>query len=276
MNILDKICETTKERIEKEKQKISLSEIRKLAENIENIKNNFDFEKAIGKKYKNNKDSKDNNKEKRINFICEIKKASPSKGIISESFDYIKIAKDYEKAEADAISCLTEPYYFMGGDNYLKEVKGIVNIPVLRKDFIIDEYMIYQSKNIKADAILLIAAVLDKYKLKDYFDIANEFGLSSLIEVHNEEELEKAVNINARIIGVNNRDLKTFNVDINNSVRLRKLVPKNIIFVSESGIKDRNDIKILEENETDAVLIGERLMTKKDKIDEIKKLRGQI
>lgn len=275
MNILDKICETTKERIEKEKQKISLSEIRKLAENIKN-NSNFDFEKAIGKKYKNNKDSKDNNKEKRINFICEIKKASPSKGIISESFDYMKIAKDYEKAEADAISCLTEPYYFMGSDNYLKEVKGIVNIPVLRKDFIIDEYMIYQSKNIRADAILLIVAVLDKYKLKDYFDIANESGLSSLIEVHNEEELEKAVNINARIIGVNNRDLKTFNVDINNSVRLRKLVPKNIIFVSESGIKDRSDIKILEENETDAVLIGERLMTKKDKIDEIKKLRGQI
>lgn len=275
MNILDKICETTKERIEKEKQKISLSEIRKLAENIKN-NSNFDFEKAIGKKYKNNKDSKDNNKEKRINFICEIKKASPSKGIISESFDYIEIAKDYEKAEADAISCLTEPYYFMGSDNYLKEVKGIVNIPVLRKDFIIDEYMIYQSKNIRADAILLIVAVLDKYKLKDYFDIANESGLSSLIEVHNEEELEKAVNINARIIGVNNRDLKTFNVDINNSVRLRKLVPKNIIFVSESGIKDRSDIKILEENETDAVLIGERLMTKKDKIDEIKKLRGQI
>lgn len=274
MNILDKICETTKERIEKEKQKISLSEIRKLAENIKN-NSNFDFEKAIGKKYKDNKNNK-YNKEKRINFICEIKKASPSKGIISESFDYIEIAKDYEKAEADAISCLTEPYYFMGSDNYLKEVKGIVNIPVLRKDFIIDEYMIYQSKNIKADAILLIAAVLDKYKLKDYFDIANELGLSSLIEVHNEEELEKAVNINARIIGVNNRDLKTFNVDINNSVRLRKLVPKNIIFVSESGIKDRNDIKILEENETDAVLIGERLMTKKDKIDEIKKLRGQI
>lgn len=274
MNILDKICETTKERIEKEKQKISLSEIRKLAENIKN-NSNFDFEKAIGKKYKDNKNNK-YNKEKRINFICEIKKASPSKGIISESFDYIEIAKDYEKAEADAISCLTEPYYFMGSDNYLKEVKGIVNIPVLRKDFIIDEYMIYQSKNIRADAILLIAAVLDKYKLKDYFDIANELGLSSLIEVHNEEELEKAVNINARIIGVNNRDLKTFNVDINNSVRLRKLVPKNIIFVSESGIKDRNDIKILEENETDAVLIGEKLMTKKDKISEIKKLRGQI
>lgn len=270
MNILDKICETTKERIEKEKRKISLSEIRKLAENIKNESDfYFNFEKAICQKYKNNK-------EKRINFICEIKKASPSKGIISEDFNYIEIAKDYEKANADAISCLTEPYYFMGSDNYLKEVKEIVNIPILRKDFIIDEYMIYQSKNIKADAILLIAAVLDKYKLKDYFDIANELDLSSLIEVHNEDELEKAFNINARIIGVNNRDLKTFNVDINNSVRLRKLVPDNIIFVSESGIKDRNDIKILEENNTDAVLIGESLMTKKDKIGEIKKLRGQL
>lgn len=265
MNILDKICETTKERIEKEKQKISLSEVRKIAESIKSVEkeNYFNFEKAIGKKEK-------------INFICEIKKASPSKGIISEDFDYIKIAKDYQKAKADAISCLTEPHYFLGADEYLKEVKETVNIPILRKDFIIDEYMIYQSKNIKADAILLIAAVLDKYKLKDYFCIANDLGLSSLFEIHNEEELEKILNLNPRIIGVNNRDLKTFEVDINNSVRLRKLIPNNIIFVSESGIKNRNDIKILEENKINAVLIGETLMIKKDKEKEIKKLRGII
>lgn len=265
MNILDKICETTKERIEKEKQKISLSEVRKIAESIKSVEkeNYFNFEKAIGKKEK-------------INFICEIKKASPSKGIISEDFDYIKIAKDYQKAKADAISCLTEPHYFLGADEYLKEVKETVNIPILRKDFIIDEYMIYQSKNIKADAILLIAAVLDKYKLKDYFEIANSLGLSSLFEIHNEEELEKILNLNPRIIGVNNRNLKTFEVDINNSVLLRKLIPNNIIFVSESGIKNRNDIKILEENKTNAVLIGETLMIKKDKEKEIKKLRGII
>lgn len=265
MNILDKICETTKERIEKEKQKISLSEVRKIAESIKSVEkeNYFNFEKAIGKKEK-------------INFICEIKKASPSKGIISEDFDYIKIAKDYQKSKADAISCLTEPHYFLGANEYLKEVKETVNIPILRKDFIIDEYMIYQSKNIKADAILLIAAVLDKYKLKDYFEIANSLGLSSLFEIHNEEELEKILNLNPRIIGVNNRNLKTFVVDINNSVRLRKLIPNNIIFVSESGIKNRNDIKILEENKTNAVLIGETLMIKKDKEKEIKKLRGII
>lgn len=265
MSILDKICETTKERIEKEKQKISLVEVRKNAESIKNIEKEkyFNFEKAIGKKEK-------------INFICEIKKASPSKGIIAENFDYIEIAKDYQKAGADAISCLTEPHYFLGSDEYLKAVKEIVNIPVLRKDFIIDEYMIYKSKNIKADAILLIAAVLDKYKLKDYFDIANDFGLSSLFEIHNEEELEKVLNLNPRIIGVNNRDLKTFEVDINNSVRLRKLIPNNIIFVSESGIKCREDIKTLEENKTSAVLIGESLMTKKDKEKEIKKLRGIV
>lgn len=265
MNILDKICETTKERIEKEKQKISLVEVRKNAESIKNIEKEkyFNFEKAIGKKEK-------------INFICEIKKASPSKGIIAENFDYIEIAKDYQKAGADAISCLTEPHYFLGADEYLKAVKETVNIPVLRKDFIIDEYMIYKSKNIKADAILLIAAVLDKYKLKDYFDIANDFGLSSLFEIHNEEELEKVLNLNPRIIGVNNRDLKTFEVDINNSVRLRKLIPNNIIFVSESGIKCREDIKTLEENKTSAVLIGESLMTKKDKEKEIKKLRGIV
>lgn len=265
MNILDKICETTKERIEKEKQKISLIEVRKNAERIKNIEKEkyFNFEKAIGKKEK-------------INFICEIKKASPSKGIIAEDFDYIEIAKDYQKAGADAISCLTEPHYFLGADEYLKAVKETVNIPVLRKDFIIDEYMIYKSKNIKADAILLIAAVLDKYKLKDYFDIANDLGLSSLFEIHNEEELEKILNLNPRIIGVNNRDLKTFEVDINNSIRLRKLIPNNIIFVSESGIKCREDIKTLEENKTSAVLIGESLMTKKDKEKEIKKLRGIV
>lgn len=265
MNILDKICETTKERIEKEKQKISLIEVRKIAESIKSAEkeNYFNFEKAIDKKEK-------------INFICEIKKASPSKGIITEDFDYIKIAKDYQKAKADAISCLTEPHYFLGSDKYLEEIKETVNIPILRKDFIIDEYMIYQSKNIKADAILLIAAVLDKYKLKDYFEIANSLGLSSLFEIHNEEELEKILNLNLRIIGVNNRDLKTFEVDINNSVRLRKLIPNNIIFVSESGIKCREDIKILEENKTNAVLIGETLMIKKDKEKEIKKLRGII
>ncbi len=265
MNILDKICETTKERIEKEKQKISLIEVRKIAESIKSVEkeNYFNFEKAIGKKEK-------------INFICEIKKASPSKGIISEDFDYIKIAKDYQKAKADALSCLTEPHYFLGADEYLKEVKETVNIPILRKDFIIDEYMIYQSKNIKADAILLIAAVLDKYKLKDYFEIANSLGLSSLFEIHNEEELEKILNLNPRIIGVNNRNLKTFEVDINNSVRLRKLIPNNIIFVSESGIKNRNDIEILEENKTNSVLIGETLMIKQDKEKEIKKLRGII
>ena len=265
MNILDKICETTKERIEKEKQKIALVEVRKNAERIKNIEKEkyFNFEKAIGKKEK-------------INFICEIKKASPSKGIIAEDFDYIEIAKDYQKAGADAISCLTEPHYFLGADEYLKAVKEVVNIPLLRKDFIIDEYMIYQSKNIKADAILLIAAVLDKYKLKDYFDIANDLGLSSLFEIHNEEELEKVLNLNPRIIGVNNRDLKTFEVDINNSVRLRKLIPNNIIFVSESGIKCREDIKTLEKNKTNAVLIGESLMTKKDKEKEIKKLRGIV
>ena len=265
MNILDKICETTKERIEKEKQKISLVEVRKNAESIKNLEKEkyFDFEKAIGKKEK-------------INFICEIKKASPSKGIIAENFDYIEIAKDYQKAGADAISCLTEPHYFLGADEYLKAVKETVNIPVLRKDFIIDEYMIYKSKNIKADAILLIAAVLDKYKLKDYFDIANDLGLSSLFEIHNEVELEKVLNLNPRIIGVNNRDLKTFEVDINNSVRLRKFIPNNIIFVSESGIKCREDIKTLEENKTNAVLIGESLMTKKDKAKEIKKLKGIV
>ena len=211
---------------------------------------------------------------KEISFICEVKKASPSKGLIAEDFPYLEIAKDYEAAGADAISCLTEPYYFKGSDEYLKNIKKEVSIPVLRKDFTINEYMIYQAKCMGADAVLLICAILDDSELLQLGKLAKSLGLSALVEAHDEREIERALKAGADIIGVNNRDLKTFQVDIYNSIRLRKYVPEDICYVSESGIKNENDIRNLIMNETDAVLIGETLMRSNDKKDMINRLRG--
>lgn len=211
---------------------------------------------------------------KEISFICEVKKASPSKGLIAEDFPYLDIAKDYEAAGADAISCLTEPYYFKGSDEYLKNIKKEVSIPVLRKDFTINEYMIYQAKCMGADAVLLICAILDDSELLQLGKLAKSLGLSALVEAHDEREIERALKAGADIIGVNNRDLKTFQVDIYNSIRLRKYVPEDICYVSESGIKNENDIRNLIMNETNAVLIGETLMRSNDKKDMINRLRG--
>ena len=260
MTILDTIVKKTKERVISNKKNISLQKMIKLAEEKNN--NDFIFENAI-KKYDN-----------RINFICEVKKASPSKGIIDEKFSYIEIAKSYEKANASAISCLTEPYYFLGSNEYLKEIKNNVSIPVLRKDFIVDEYMIYESKVINADCILLIAAILDNKELNDYYSLANSLGLSSIVEIHNENDLEKAIKIDSRIIGINNRNLKTFETNIYTTINIAKKLPKDIISISESGIKNRDDIKLLEEYNINAVLIGEQLMKKDNKIKEIKTLMG--
>ncbi|MEI0525840.1 indole-3-glycerol phosphate synthase TrpC [Brachyspira murdochii] len=258
MTILDNIVEKTKERVEINKKNISLQRIRELAENKSN-NNNFLFENSI---------------KKSVSFICEVKKASPSKGIISNDFDYINIAKDYERAGASALSCLTEPYYFLGSNEYLENIKKNISIPVLRKDFTIDEYMIYEAKAINADAVLLIAAILDKNQLADYFSLADSLGLSVIVEVHDEDDLNKALSSNTRIIGINNRNLKTFETSIKNTFDLIKLIPENIISISESGIKSREDIKLLEENKVNAVLIGEQLMRQKDKIKEIKTLMG--
>ena len=195
------------------------------------------------------------------------------KGLIAENFPYLEIAKDYEAAGADAISCLTEPYYFKGSDEYLKNIKKEVSIPVLRKDFTINEYMIYQAKCMGADAVLLICAILDDSELLQLGKLAKSLGLSALVEAHDEREIERALKASADIIGVNNRDLKTFQVDIYNSIRLRKYVPEDICYVSESGIKNENDIRNLIMNETDAVLIGETLMRSNDKKDMINRLR---
>ncbi|WP_104618858.1 indole-3-glycerol phosphate synthase TrpC [Brachyspira murdochii] len=258
MTILDNIVEKTKERVEINKKNISLQRIRELAENKSN-NNNFLFENSI---------------KKSVSFICEVKKAFPSKGIISNDFDYINIAKDYERAGASALSCLTEPYYFLGSNEYLEDIKKNISIPVLRKDFTIDEYMIYEAKAINADAVLLIAAILDKNQLADYFSLADSLGLSVIVEVHDEDDLDKALSSNTRIIGINNRNLKTFETSIKNTFDLIKLIPENIISISESGIKSREDIKLLEENKVNAVLIGEHLMRQKDKIKEIKTLMG--
>ena len=248
--ILDEIAKKTVARISEEKKKLPATEIRSMAEALPVSAERpfYDALKAPG-----------------ISFICEVKKASPSKGVIAEDFPYTSIAREYEQAGANAISCLTEPFYFQGSDTYLKEIVQTVKIPVLRKDFTVDPYMIYQAKLLGASAVLLICAILDPGELSEYQVIAEELGLSALVETHDEHEIETALSAGAKIVGVNNRDLRDFTVDINNSVRLRKHVPGEIAFVSESGIKTREDIARLVENGTDAVLIGETLMRSPDK-----------
>ena len=254
--ILDDIVSKTKERYSDKLEKID--EIKKLSERRVILNPNFFYE-AIEKP--------------NISFICEVKKASPSKGIISEDFPYLEIAKKYNEC-ADVISVLTEPDYFLGSDKYLSEIKNIVKIPVLRKDFIISEYQIYEAKAIGADAILLIVAILTKEELNNYLNLAHKIGLGCLVEAHDEEEVKIAVESGARVIGVNNRNLKDFSIDMNNSIKLRNLAPRSVKFVSESGIKTREDIKTLQDNYVDAVLIGETLMRSKDIIKSIGELKN--
>ena len=261
MNILDKIVESTKERIKKKKQKIPLTQMEQIAK-ADTLNAPFAFEKALAPS--------------RMHFICEVKKASPSKGIIATDFPYTQIAQEYQSGGASAISCLTESYYFLGSDSFLTDVKQCVQIPGLRKDFIIDEYMIYESKAIGADAILLIAAILDKEQMRDYFLLADTLGLSVLVEAHNQEEIQKALFSQARIIGVNNRNLKTFEVDLCTSLNLRESVPQDRIFVSESGIHTREDIITLQKHNVNAVLIGESLMKMPDKKAKLQELQGRI
>lgn len=258
MMILDEIAAKTVERIEELKKTVPLEEVKKAA--LAKEKSGHYFHKAL---------SKDG-----ISFICEVKKASPSKGVIAEHFPYVDIACEYEKAGACAISVLTEPYYFQGSNDYLKEIAGKVSIPLLRKDFVVDEYMIYEAHLLGASAVLLICAILDDSQLREYKKIADSLGLDALFEAHDENEIERAVNAGARIIGVNNRNLKDFTVDINNSVRLRELVPRDILFVSESGMKTQEDIRHLKENGTDAVLIGETFMRSDNKKEMLDRLRG--
>jgi indole-3-glycerol phosphate synthase len=209
-----------------------------------------------------------------ISFICEVKKASPSKGVLAEDFPYLAIAQDYEKAGATAISVLTEPDFFQGSDRYLSEIRVAVNIPLLRKDFIIDPFQIEQAARLGADAVLLICAILTPAQLAAYIGLADRLGLSCLVEAHDERELKTALRAGARVVGVNNRDLKTFAVDTGTSIRLRELAPKEIVFVSESGIRTAGDVQLLRKHGIDAVLVGETLMRSPDKQAALATLRG--
>lgn len=256
--ILTKLADSTRDRVEREKKQIPLEMVKEQA--LAMKKGDFSFEKVIA--------------EGDISFICEVKRASPSKGMIVEDFPYVQIAKDYEEAGASCISVLTEPDYFKGDKKYLKEISENVTVPLIRKDFVIDEYMIYDAKIHGASCVLLICSLLDKETMEKYIEICDNLGMSALVEAHDEEEIQKAIEAGARMIGVNNRDLKTFTVDIRNSERLRKLVPDNILFIAESGIKTNADINRLRKANVNGVLIGETFMKAENKKEMLQKLRG--
>ncbi len=258
--ILDDIVEKRREQLEEEKENFPLEDMKEMALNSRRV--SLDFKAAL--------------KADGISIISEVKKASPSRGIISEDFRPTEQAKAYEEAGADAISCLTEEHFFKGADKYLADIRASVNLPILRKDFIFDEYQIYEAKVLGADAVLLIAAILSEEELIKLSRLAASLGLFCLTEVHNEEELQKVVRCKCDIIGINNRDLKTFHVDLNTTKRLAKLVPYDAVLVSESGMKNGNDIKEVKEYGADAVLIGETLMLSGDIKNTINELRGSL
>ncbi len=257
MTILDELAAYAEKRVKEAEKNIPLLQIKEKA--LSMPAGVFEFEKAL--------------KKSGMSFICECKKASPSKGLIAENFPYTEIARDYEKAGADCISVLTEPKWFLGDNSYLKEIAENVNIPCLRKDFTVDEYMIYEAKLLGASAVLLIVAILSEEQIKKYISICDKLGLSALVETHSEEEVKTAVSAGARIIGVNNRNLKDFSVNTENSKKLRDLIPDNIVFVSESGVKTAEDVRALKEIGADAVLIGETLMKAPDKIQKMNEIR---
>lgn len=256
--ILDQLAESTRQRVEKRKKIKSLERVKEEALAC-SITNDYPFEQSLSAEG--------------MSFICEVKKASPSKGVIASEFPYLEIAEEYQKAGASAISVLTEPEYFQGSDQYLQEIAKAVSIPVLRKDFTVDAYQIYEAKVLGASAVLLICSLLDDQELKEFLETAHSLGLSALVEAHDEEEVKRGLKAGARIIGVNNRDLKTFTVNIRNSINLRQLIPQNVIYVSESGITTPEDVGELYRNGTAAVLIGETLMRSPDKKAMLEHLR---
>lgn len=258
MTILNQLADFARERTAQAKKRMPLEGIRRQACALP--KGSIAFENAL--------------KKPGVSFICECKKASPSKGLIAPDFPYLQIAKAYEEAGADCISVLTEPKWFLGSDAYLREIAAAVSIPCLRKDFTVDEYMIYEAKLLGASAVLLICSILSEGQLKEYLGICDELGLSALTEAHDEAEVQAAVQAGARVIGVNNRNLKTFSVDTDNSRRLRALIPEDVLFVSESGVKSREDVDKLRAIRADAVLIGETLMRAPDKKAKLDELRG--
>lgn len=260
MTILDELAEYAHYRVAESMKNVNLVKIREQA--LQMPKGDCVFEKVLRKEG--------------MSFICECKKASPSKGIIASDFPYLTIAKEYEKAGADCISVLTEPKWFLGRDEYLREIANTVSVPCIRKDFIVDEYMIYEAKVLGAQAVLLICSILSLEQMKEYIGICDMLGISALVEAHDEVEIEMALDADARMIGVNNRNLKDFSVDTENSRRMREFVPSEILFVSESGVKNKEDIKALSEMGVDAVLIGETLMKAADKEAKLRQLRGGL
>lgn len=266
MTILEQLAAHAKERVEQAKKRISPETIRQQALSLmsptseSGAARNFPFERALQKPG--------------ISFICECKKASPSKGLIAPDFPYLQIAKEYEAAGADCISVLTEPKWFLGSDRFLKEIAAAVSVPCLRKDFTVDEYMIYEASLFGASAVLLICSILSDEQLQEYIGICDELGLSALVEAHDEREVRMALKAKARIIGVNNRNLKDFSVNTENSRSLRALIPDNVLFVSESGVKNADDIRKLAEIGANAVLIGETLMKAGDKKAKLAQLRS--
>lgn len=257
--ILQTIVEYARVRVIKDKEQMPLSTLKAMCSIISKA-DGKSFEAAL--------------KKPGMSFICEVKKASPSKGIISEDFPYLNIAEEYVDAGADCISCLTEPNWFLGSNDIFREIRAKISIPMLRKDFVVDEYQIYQAKYMGANAVLLICAILDTETIAKYLELCNRLGLAALVEAHNEKEIKNALMAGARVIGVNNRNLKDFSVDIKNSVRLRSLVPNGIVFVAESGFKTPKDINALREEKVDAVLIGETLMRATDKKKMLESLRN--
>ncbi|SBW09211.1 Indole-3-glycerol phosphate synthase [uncultured Eubacteriales bacterium] len=257
--ILNTIAAHAKERVAADKAVLPLGSLRETAEACPTAPS-FPFESALAAP--------------EVSFICEVKRASPSKGMIAEDFPYMTIATDYEAAGAACISVLTEPKWFLGHDDYLRDIRSAVSVPLLRKDFTVDEYQIYQAKLLGADAVLLICALLDQQQLRDYIQLCDTLGLSALVEAHDETELSSAAGAGARIIGVNNRNLKDFTVDLRNSLRLRELVDKDTLFVAESGMKTAADIALLREGGVNGVLIGESLMRAPDKKQMLSELRG--
>ncbi|MBQ6538077.1 MAG: indole-3-glycerol phosphate synthase TrpC [Eubacterium sp.] len=258
MTILDEIAAYARERVSISKERLPYEEVKEKSLALPGRGNIF--KKALAKD--------------ELSFICECKKASPSKGVIAEEFPYLEIAKDYDAAGADAVSVLTEPKWFLGSDEYLKEISENVSIPCLRKDFVVDPYMIYEAKLLGASAVLLIVAILSEKELAEYLEICSEIGLDALVEAHDEAEIRTALSVSASIIGVNNRNLKDFSVDKENSLKLRKIIPNDVIFVSESGIETAEDIRYVREMGADAVLVGETMMRAADKKAKLNELKG--
>ncbi len=258
MNILDEIAEYSRRRVAKAKEKVRTEEIRALALSGGRADGGA-FERAL--------------KRPELSFICEVKRASPSKGLIAPDFPYVDIARQYEAAGADAISCLTEPKWFMGSDDIFREIRAAVKTPMLRKDFTVDEYQLYEAKLMGANAVLLICAILDTETVAKYLRICEDLGLAALVEAHDEAEIRSAVEAGAKIIGVNNRNLKDFSVDFSNAARLRDLIPPDRVYVAESGVKGPEDAAALRRIGADAVLMGEVLMRSEDKAELLKKMR---